>query len=98
MRAIGNRIMRIRAARTGFTDWPDRSGPDQLFYFELVRELYSTPKSIFSATIAALTIIGISGALSGDALYSAFFVGFMIVGALRTGMIFIYQRTRHDTK
>jgi diguanylate cyclase (GGDEF)-like protein len=88
--------MRIRSARTGVTDRPDHSVPDQLFYFELVRALYRTPKSIFSATVAALTIIAISWTLSGDAIYVAFFAGFMIVGTWRTGIIFLYDRTRHD--
>src|SRR5712691_8179478 len=90
------------AVKIGSADWLDRwldrAVPDQTFYFELVRALYSTPKSIFSATIAALTIIGISGALRGDAIYSVFLAGFVIVGVLRTGMIFLYQRTRHDPK
>src|SRR5258707_15885507 len=88
--------MRIRSARTGVTDRPDHSVPDQLFYFELVRALYRTTKSIFSATVAALTIIAISWALSGDAVYLAFFAAFMIVGAWRTGNILLYDRTRLD--
>jgi diguanylate cyclase (GGDEF)-like protein len=91
--------MRIHATKkTGFFDRLHRPVPDQLFYFELVRALYSTPKSIFSATIAALTIIAISGALTGDAFYGYFFLGFMIVGAWRTGIVLLYHRTHHDTK
>jgi diguanylate cyclase (GGDEF)-like protein len=90
------------AATIGRADWLDRwlhhSVHDPLFYFELVRALYSTPKSIFSASIAALTIIGISGALTGDTFYAYFFVGFFIVGAWRTGIILRYHRSRHDTK
>lgn len=91
--------MRIHAAKkTGFFGRLHRPVPDQLFYFELVRALYSTPKSISSATIAALTIIAISGALTGDAFYGFFFLGFMIVGAWRTGIVWLYQYTRHDTE
>ncbi len=89
------------AVKIGSADWLDRwldrSVSDQMFYFELVRALYSTPKSIFSATIAALTIIAMSGALSGDAFYASFFLGFFVVGVWRTGIIFLYHRTKHDT-
>jgi hypothetical protein len=73
------------ALKIGVLDRLDRAVPDQLFYFELVRALYSTPKSIFAATVAALVIIGISGVLSGDAFYANFFLGFIIVGAWRSG-------------
>lgn len=91
--------MRIHAAKTmGFFDRLHRPVPDQLFYFELVRALYSTPKSISSATIAALTIIAISGALTDDAFYGVFFLGFVIVGAWRTGIVLLYQQTGHDAK
>jgi diguanylate cyclase (GGDEF)-like protein len=69
---------------------------DQAFYFELVLNLYSTPKSIFSATVAALIIIGLSGELTGDPSYGLFFVGFLIVGAGRTGLILLYRRSQHD--
>jgi diguanylate cyclase (GGDEF)-like protein len=84
------------ALKIGVLDRLDRAVPDQLFYFELVRALYSTPKSIFSATIAALVIIGISGVLTGDAFYANFFLGFTIVGAWRSGLVLAYHRTTHD--
>ena len=84
------------ALKIGVLDRLDRAVPDQLFYFELVRALYSTPKSIFSATIAALVIIGISGVLTGDAFYANFFLGFIIVGAWRSGLFLAYHRTTHD--
>jgi diguanylate cyclase (GGDEF)-like protein len=84
------------ALKIGVLDRLDRAVPDQLFYFELVRALYSTPKSIFSATIAALVIIGISGVLTGDAFYANFFLGFIIVGAWRSGLVLAYHRTTHD--
>jgi diguanylate cyclase (GGDEF)-like protein len=88
--------MRIHAIRTADIDRLASSAPDQMFYFELVRALYSTPKSIFSATAAALTIIGLAWALSGDDFYQIFFLGFLIVGIERTGIIWLYQRARHD--
>jgi diguanylate cyclase (GGDEF)-like protein len=84
------------ALQIGVLDRLDRAVPDQLFYFELVRALYSTPKSIFAATVAALVIIGISGVLSGDAFYANFFLGFIIVGAWRSGLVLAYRRTTHD--
>jgi hypothetical protein len=84
------------ALKIGVLDRLDRAVPDQLFYFELVRALYSTPKSIFSATIAALLIIGISGVLTGDAFYANFLLGFIIVGAWRSGLVLAYHRTTHD--
>lgn len=84
------------ALKVGVLDRLDRAVPDQLFYFELVRALYSTPKSIFSATIAALVIMGISGVLTGDAFYANFFLGFIIVGAWRSGLVLAYHRTTHD--
>jgi diguanylate cyclase (GGDEF)-like protein len=84
------------ALKIGVLDRLDRAVPDQLFYFELVRALYSTPKSIFSATIAALMIIGISGVLTGDAFYANFLLGFIIVGAWRSGLVLAYHRTTHD--
>ena len=91
--------MGIRAARTGFADRPDRSVPDKALYFELVRSLYgslSTPKSIIIATGAALLAIAIAGTLSSDAVYGAFFLGFLIVGAARGIGVVRYHRTRHD--
>jgi diguanylate cyclase (GGDEF)-like protein len=88
--------MRVFAGRAGFADRLNRSVPDQTLYFELVRALYSTPKSIFSATIAALTVIAIAGALSGDAFYGAFFLGFLIVGGARCVAVVRYHHRRHD--
>jgi diguanylate cyclase (GGDEF)-like protein len=83
-------------AKAGVTDLLDRSNPDQSFYRELVHALYSTPKSIFSATVAALIIIGLSRELSGDPFYSFFFLGFLIVGIGRSGLVLLYRRRRQD--
>jgi diguanylate cyclase (GGDEF)-like protein len=91
--------MGIRAAGTEVADRPERSVPDQALYFELVRSLYgslSTPKSIIIATGAALLAVAIAGMLSGDAVYGAFFLGFLIVGTARGIGVVRYHRTRHD--
>jgi diguanylate cyclase (GGDEF)-like protein len=82
-------------AKTGVGNLLDRS--DQAFYAELVGALYSTPKSIFGATIAALLIISISAALGGDPLFAIFFASFLIVGIARTGTALLYNHARHDT-
>ena len=73
----------------------------RILHFELVRALYSTtssPKAMFSATVAALTVIAIAGALSGDAFYGAFFLGFLIVGGARSASVWLYHRTPHDPR
>jgi len=81
-------------AKAGVADLLDRS--DHMFYAELVGALYSTPKSIFGATLAALIIIAISAALSGDPFFAAFFAGFLVVGIARTGAVLLYHHARHD--
>ena len=87
--------MRNRLTRAKLASWLDFAIPDQELYFELVRALYSTPKSIFGATIAAATISAISLGLSGDTAYGWFLAAFLIVGIGRTTAISIYQRTHH---
>ncbi len=88
--------MRINAARAWFVDRWERSVPDQKFYFDLVDALYSTPKSIFSATVAALLLIAISWALTGDKFYLSFFVAFLLVGIGRSAAVYRYHDTPHD--
>src|SRR5689334_264021 len=91
--------MGLRAAGTKEADRPDRSVPDQALYFDLVRSLYgslSTPKSIIMATAAAALAIAIAGALSGDWVYGALFLGFLVVGGARGIAVVRYHRTRHD--
>jgi diguanylate cyclase (GGDEF)-like protein len=88
--------MRIYNAETAFINWLDLSIPDQKFHYELVRALYSTPKSIFIAIVVATTIIAIAGGLSGDHVYGLFLAAFLIVGAARAGTVALYQRARHD--
>src|SRR6266478_6716190 len=88
--------MRIHSAKTAFIDWLDLSVPDQKFHYELVRALYSTPKSIFIAIVVAATIMAIAAGLSGDRIYVMFASAFLIAGAARAATIALYQRARHD--
>jgi diguanylate cyclase (GGDEF)-like protein len=91
--------MRFQAAKSGFIDRLDGSVPDQVLHFELVRALYSTTstsKAMLSATAAALTVIAIAGALSGDAFYGVLFLGFLLVGAARSAAAWFYHRSQHD--
>src|SRR5262252_9743717 len=82
--------------KTGVADLLDQSIPDRSFYLELVRALYGTPKSIFSATIAALIIMGLSHALSGDPAYLVLFTSFAIVGTGRSGLVILYHHSPHN--
>jgi len=88
--------MRIRSAETAFIDWLDLSVPDQKFHYELVRALYSTPKSVFIAIVVAITIMAVAAGLSGDHVYSLFAAAFLIVGTARVASIARYRRSRHD--
>ena len=88
--------MRINTARAWFADRWERSVPDQKFYFDLVDALYSTPKSIFSATVAAMLLIAISWALTDDRFYLMFFFGFLLVGMGRSAAVYRYHHTPHD--
>jgi diguanylate cyclase (GGDEF)-like protein len=88
--------MRIQPAGTAFIDWLSRSIPDRKFHFELVRALYSTPKSIAGASIAAALIVGTSAIISGDPYYFAILAGFVIVGAGRSASIMLYRRSNYD--
>jgi len=88
--------MRIGAARAWFLDGGNRSVPDRKFYFDLVDALFSTPKSIFSATVAALLLIVISWALTGDVIYLLFVLAFLFVGIGRSTTVYRYHHTPHD--
>jgi diguanylate cyclase (GGDEF)-like protein len=72
------------------------SVPDQKLRFELVDELYATPKSILAATMAALSVVAITLAESGDHTYAWILVGFFVIGIVRNGAIFLYRHSRHD--
>jgi hypothetical protein len=72
------------------------SVPDQKLRFELVDELYATPKSILAATLAALSVVAITLVESGDYTYAWMLVGFFVIGIVRSGAIFLYHHLRHD--
>jgi diguanylate cyclase (GGDEF)-like protein len=88
--------MRIQSAETAIIDWLDLSVPDQKFHYELVRALYSTPKSIFIAILVAAAIMTTVAGLSSDGLYDLFAAAFLIVGVARAATIALYRRSRHD--
>jgi len=88
--------VRNQTSKAAFANWLDLWIPDKKLHFELVQALYSTPKSILGATVAAAVIAGISATLSGDYAYQIFLLGFLIIGLARTGTIFLYRRARHD--
>jgi diguanylate cyclase (GGDEF)-like protein len=88
--------MKISTAKAGLVGWLDLSIPDRQLHFELVQALYSTPKSIFGATVAALAIIAITAEMTDDFAYTWLFVAFLAVGVGRTGATFLHQRARHD--
>ena len=89
--------MRNSISRAAIIGWLV-SAPDQKLRFELVHALYSTPKSILSATIAALSVVTITFTMSDDYNYAWFFAGFLIVGIARTGAIFLYYGLHHDVE
>jgi diguanylate cyclase (GGDEF)-like protein len=88
--------MQHATAKAAVIDWLDLSIPDQKLHFELVQALYGTPKSILAASIAALAVIAITVFMSGDASYGWFFAGFLIVGAVRNGLIVLRRRQQHS--
>jgi hypothetical protein len=69
----------------------------QPLYSALVRTLYSTPKSVFSASVVALMLIALSGELSADRFYAVFFAAFLVVGIARSALILLF-RNRQDAE
>lgn len=88
--------MRNYIPKAAFAGWLDLWIPDKKLHFDLVQSLYSTPKSIFGATIAAMAIVGIAATISGDFAYQILLIGFLVVGIARTGTISVYRGARHD--
>ena len=72
--------------------------PEQKLRFELVDALYNTPKSILAATIAALSVVAITFAMSDDYVYAGIFAGFLAVGIGRAGAIHLYFSSRCDVE
>ena len=91
--------MSVRNALSGFVDRMDGSVPDPALHFELVRGLYSatsSPKALFSATLAAMAVIATAGMLSGDPAYAGLFVGFLVVGCARSVSVWLFRQEKHD--
>jgi diguanylate cyclase (GGDEF)-like protein len=88
--------MRFSTVKAAIVGWLDLSIPDRQLHFELVQALFSTPKSIFGATVAALSIVAITAEMTNDFAYTWLFVAFLAVGVGRSGGIFLHRRTRHD--
>jgi diguanylate cyclase (GGDEF)-like protein len=91
--------MRLAAAISRFVDRLNGSVPDPALHFELVRALYgatSTAKPLFIATAAAAAVTAIAGVLSGDVVFAAFSVGFMLIGLARSVAASFYHRVQHD--
>src|SRR5580704_5024479 len=82
-------------SKVAFLSWLV-STPEQKLRFELVDALYSTPKSIFVASVAALFVVAIIFALSDDPTYAWIFVGFLAIGIGRAVSIVAYRRAQHD--
>jgi diguanylate cyclase (GGDEF)-like protein len=82
-------------SRTAIFSWLV-STPEQKLRFELVDALYSTPKSIFAASVVALLVVAFTYMLSGDPTYAWIFAGFLAVSVGRTLSILLYQAARHD--
>ncbi|MDP1909145.1 MAG: hypothetical protein Q8K85_12655, partial [Hyphomicrobium sp.] len=49
--------------------------------------------AMFSATAAALVVVAVAGALSGDAFFAIPFLGFLIVGCARAAGAWFFHRT-----
>ncbi|MCZ8103527.1 MAG: EAL domain-containing protein [Burkholderiales bacterium] len=78
------------ASPDAFTMTADARGPgiDGKLYAELVRALYSTPKSVLAASLVAMCIMVVAGILSGDwGAYSTFLMLFAAIGLARTTII-----------
>jgi diguanylate cyclase (GGDEF)-like protein len=82
-------------SKAAFLSWLV-STPEQKLRFELVDALYSTPKSIFVASVAALFVVAIIFALSDDPTYVWIFVGFLATSIGRAVSIVAYRRAQHD--
>ena len=89
------RDMKSLLSRAAIFSWLV-STPEQKLRFELVDALYSTPKSIFVASIAALLVVAVTYVLSGDVTYLWIFAGFFAVGLGRVMSIVLYRISPHD--
>jgi diguanylate cyclase (GGDEF)-like protein len=65
---------------------------DDKLYGELVRSLYSTPKSILAASLVALSISFIALHLSGDRNFLGFLIAYCLIGTFRLLMTTEFKR------
>ncbi len=70
---------------------PYGSAVDDRLYFELVRVLFSTPKSVLVASLVAMTFLVIAAFLTADVAYVLFLAGFTIIAAFRCIAIWLYR-------
>jgi len=96
MHARADATMGIQPAGTTLIDWLSRSIPDRKFHYELVRALYSTPKSIVGASIAAALIVATCAFVSGDRSFLLLLAAFVAVGIARTASTLAYHRAHYD--
>lgn len=87
--------MRVIPFRTAASGWL-AAIPDRKLHFELVESLYSTPKSIFAATLVAMTIVAIAYSESNDPVYMWMFGAFVVLGIFRSAIVFLYHRCNHN--
>jgi diguanylate cyclase (GGDEF)-like protein len=73
-----------------------RQMPDQVLHFELVRALYSTPKSILAAGVVASAMVELAAWLSGDPVYRAFLISFLVIGTARPLAVMAFRRSDTD--
>ena len=69
---------------------------DGKLYVELVRQLYSTPKSIQTASVVAVSITLVAAALSGDKTYYSYAGAFIVIGLMRTIASLLFRRADAD--
>ncbi len=83
-------MTRLRSAEMEASNRLQAQLLDQTIYSELVGALYSTPKSILAATLAAIGVTIIAQSLSGDAFYTFFVIAFALIGVWRSGASYLY--------
>ncbi|MHB2168539.1 putative bifunctional diguanylate cyclase/phosphodiesterase [Alsobacter sp. R-9] len=72
-------------------------GIDGKLYAELVRALYSTPKSVFSASLVAMSVMAVAAVLSEDwRAYGIFMALFGVIGLARSVVISRFRAANVD--
>jgi diguanylate cyclase (GGDEF)-like protein len=76
---------------------PTRS-VDPKLYAELVRSLFSTPRSIAGASIVAVAVSAVAYRLSADPVFLGFLLAFLIVGAARSLTVALFARSDREDR